>query len=151
MQGGSYFLVTLLCYLLPSPTPLAENRSKVAVKRGQSQINLSFAEWEQARHKIVSIGVENRPNWKPKIWHRREIVVPLPLQKRCNGECGRRLSKGQASLPLRSPCTTLALSIRNDKALAEKMLGGANFSPRRRSLKGKETNPRPPLGGGEKP
>jgi len=39
------------------------------------------------------------------------------------------------------------MSIRNDKALAEKMLGGANFSPRRRSLKGKETDPRPPLGG----
>ena len=37
-------------------------------------------------------------------------VVPLPLQKRCNGECGRRLSKGQASLPLRSPCTTLVVS-----------------------------------------
>ena len=46
MQGGSSFLVTLLCYLLPSPTPLAENRVKVAVKRGQSQINLRFAEWE---------------------------------------------------------------------------------------------------------
>ena len=61
MQGGSYFLVTLLCYLLPSPTPLAENRVKVAVKRGQSQINLRFAEREQARHEIVSIGVENRP------------------------------------------------------------------------------------------
>ena len=25
MQGGSYFLVTLLCYLLPSPTPLVAN------------------------------------------------------------------------------------------------------------------------------
>ena len=108
---------------------------------------MSFAEWEQARHKIVSIGVENRPNWKLKIWHRRKIVVPLPLQLRCNGECGRRLSKGQASLPLRSPCTTLALSIRNDKALAEKMLGGANISPRRRSLKGKETDPPTPFRG----
>ena len=43
--------------------------------------------------------------------HRVEIVVPLPLQLRCKGECVRRLSKGQASLPLRSPCTTLAASI----------------------------------------
>ena len=33
---------------------------------------------------------------------------------------------------------TFAVSIRNDKALAEKLLGGADFSPRRRSLKGKE-------------
>jgi hypothetical protein len=40
-----------------------------------------------------------------------------------------------------------AALIRNDKALAEELPGGADFSPRRRSLKGKETAP--PLGGGD--
>jgi hypothetical protein len=40
--------------------------------------------------------------------NRNGNVVPLPLHLGMHRECGRRLSEGQASLPPRSPCTTLA-------------------------------------------
>ena len=38
-----------------------------------------------------------------KFVDRNGNVVPLPSQLRCNGDCGRRLSEGQASLPPHIP------------------------------------------------
>ena len=42
-----------------------------------------------------------------KFVDRNGNVVPLPSQLRCNGDCGLRLSEGQASLPPRLPCTAI--------------------------------------------
>ena len=39
----------------------------------------------------------------------QKLFVTLQSIREMLCECGRRLSKGQASLPLHSPCTTLAL------------------------------------------
>lgn len=44
----------------------------------------------------------------------------------------------RSSLTLRGNCRTFAMSIRNDMALAEKMLGEADYSPWRRSQKCRE-------------
>ena len=53
-----------------------QNRFKVASKRVQSDARIGFSEREQARHKIVSIRAEKRPNSMPEIWPATKIVVP---------------------------------------------------------------------------
>ena len=44
-----------------------------------------------------------------KICAPAKFFVTLPLQRRCNGDCGLRLSEGQASLPPRSPCSAVVI------------------------------------------
>ena len=56
-----------------------------------------------------------KTNWK-NTWILSIFFVPLPLQSRCNGDHRRRLSKGQASLPLHSPCTSLAVHFERESA-----------------------------------
>ena len=67
---------------------------------------------------VTTMGVQVETFFEERFENRNARVVPLPLHLGCNGECGRRLSKGQASLPLRSPCTTLAASNLRDEICA---------------------------------
>jgi len=61
---------------------------------------------------FAQIRAENRPKSKGKIWKRTKNVVPLQSIREMLCEFGLRLSTARASSALRSPCTTLALSIR---------------------------------------